>query len=297
MSDLDTIRRRTRSAEDMQTVVRTVKTMAAVNIRQYEAAVESLTEFTSTIQSGIAMLLQHADVPQSSNVHERSGAVVFGSDQGMCGQFNESIASFATEWSEEHFASPISFAAPPICVGHRAATALLNRGVEPVETMRLPGAATAITKSAHDLLPVIDEWRQSHSLDRVVLFHNRRRSASQTVPHARQLVPIRFDRLIRRVEKYGRGETSRCLPWWSIEIHKLFSSLIRQHLFSALFLSIAESLSAENASRIAAMQSAERSIRERLSELHSDFSQQRQNVITSELLDVVGGFVALSEQT
>jgi F-type H+-transporting ATPase subunit gamma len=56
-----------------------------------------------------------------------------------------------------------------------------------------------------------------------------------------------------------------------------------------------ESLAAENASRLAAMQAAERNIDERLRELIKRFNQQRQTAITSELLDIVSGFEALTE--
>ena len=57
---------------------------------------------------------------------------------------------------------------------------------------------------------------------------------------------------------------------------------------------MAESLSAENASRIASMQNAERNIEEQLEELKARFRHQRQQSITEELLDIVSGFEALS---
>jgi F-type H+-transporting ATPase subunit gamma len=75
---------------------------------------------------------------------------------------------------------------------------------------------------------------------------------------------------------------------------QLFSALIRQYLFVSLFRACAESLASENASRLAAMQGAERNIEERLEELQTQFHQQRQMTITEELLDIVAGFEALS---
>jgi F-type H+-transporting ATPase subunit gamma len=55
-----------------------------------------------------------------------------------------------------------------------------------------------------------------------------------------------------------------------------------------------ESLAAENASRMASMQAAERNIDERIQELIKRLNQQRQTAITSELLDIVSGFEALT---
>ena len=69
---------------------------------------------------------------------------------------------------------------------------------------------------------------------------------------------------------------------------------MRQSVFANMFLALAESLSAENAGRIAAMQSAEGNIEERLDELTQEFFRQRQAKITSELLDITSGFRAQS---
>jgi F-type H+-transporting ATPase subunit gamma len=75
----------------------------------------------------------------------------------------------------------------------------------------------------------------------------------------------------------------------------LFSRLVTQFLFVSLFRACAESLAGENASRIAAMQAAERNIDDRLQELRADYSRRRQTTITEELLDVVTGYEALTQ--
>ena len=73
--------------------------------------------------------------------------------------------------------------------------------------------------------------------------------------------------------------------------------MVRQYLFVSLFQACAESLASENASRIAAMQAAEKNIEERLEELQGQYNHLRQTAITEELLDVVTGFEALASQT
>jgi len=74
---------------------------------------------------------------------------------------------------------------------------------------------------------------------------------------------------------------------------RLLPALIRQHLFVLLHRALVESLTSENASRLASMQAAEKDIEERLVELHARYHDQRQNTITSELLDIVSGFEVL----
>jgi F-type H+-transporting ATPase subunit gamma len=82
-----------------------------------------------------------------------------------------------------------------------------------------------------------------------------------------------------------------------MEPQRLFSSLLRQYIFVSIFRACAESLASEYASRLAAMQAAEKNLEERLDEVTGRYRWLRQNVITSELLDVVAGFEALTGST
>lgn len=92
------------STQDLYSVVKTMKALAAVSIQQYERAVESLREYNRTVEMGFQILLREryfAGEPLSSNLREtinipetKLGAIIFGSDQGLCGQFNEQIAQY-----------------------------------------------------------------------------------------------------------------------------------------------------------------------------------------------------------
>ena len=70
--------------------------------------------------------------------------------------------------------------------------------------------------------------------------------------------------------------------------------LIREYLFVSLFRACAESLASENASRLAAMQRADKNIDELLEHLNGTFHRLRQSGIDEELFDVTSGFEALS---
>jgi F-type H+-transporting ATPase subunit gamma len=71
-------------------------------------------------------------------------------------------------------------------------------------------------------------------------------------------------------------------------------ALIREYLFVSLFRACAESLASENASRLAAMQRADKNIDELLEDLNRTFHRLRQSGIDEELFDVISGFEALS---
>ena len=340
MQTLETLKRSIRNADDLASVVRTMKTLAAVSIRQYETATESLSVYSRTIETGLKMVLSRltdaatatTSVPQGTTVCRNdafadkttvpasarrmpsvahgsinqgamesqkptlgvSGAIVFGSDQGMCGQFNEQIAHFTTA-SLSGKAGRDRQVNPVLCVGHRAADAVLNAGLQVERTFRQPGSAAGITSLVQDLLPAINKWREAYNIHRIQVFHNQRISASACRPHAMQLLPLHTSQL-RHHNRKGAPTANRSLPSWSMDTEILFSRLVKQFLFVSLFRACAESLAGENASRIAAMQAAERNIRDRLHDLRADYATRRQTTITEELLDVVTGFEALNSE-
>jgi len=71
-------------------------------------------------------------------------------------------------------------------------------------------------------------------------------------------------------------------------------ALVREYLFVSLFRACAESLASENASRLAAMQRADKNIDELLDDLNGTFQRLRQSSIDEELFEVISGFEALN---
>lgn len=95
MPTLETLRSKIDTATDLRSVVTTMKTLAAVSIRQYEEAVEALADYNRSIELGFHIVLRDpAFRVEPAETPRRTGAVVFGSDQGMCGQFNEEVVAF-----------------------------------------------------------------------------------------------------------------------------------------------------------------------------------------------------------
>jgi F-type H+-transporting ATPase subunit gamma len=84
--------------------------------------------------------------------------------------------------------------------------------------------------------------------------------------------------------------SGRSLPQFRMDPDRLMSWLVQQRLFVVIYRGLTEALASEHASRLAAMQAAERNIEERRDELQGLYRQRRQETITRELLDVVSGF-------
>jgi len=290
MPTLEGLRRQIDTATDLSSVVTTMKTRAAVSIHQYERAVEALADYNRTIEMGFRIVVR--DEPFAIERDETIGAtaaVVFGTDQGMCGQFNEAIVSFVNSQASQQHAPRRGTI---LAVGARAEGQLLDSGWSVEHTYSVPTSVSDITNLVQEMLPDFERLRTEEHIGRLLVFYNRRTSASSFEPRVLQLLPIDPGRFRRwRREPWD----SRSLPTFATERRRLLARLVRQYLFVSLFRACAESLSSENASRIAAMQAAEKNIEQRLDELQGSFNQLRQSAITEELLDVVTGFEALSK--
>jgi F-type H+-transporting ATPase subunit gamma len=290
MTTLESLRRQLETAGDLASIVSTMKTLAAVSIHQYERALEALEGYNQTIELGFQIVFQRCLERPPAGPQAKTLAVLFGTSQGMCGQFNERIAEF---FEQRACSRSPSVAGPIISVGDRLASLLRERNLNPVLHHETPSSVNDITDLVQRMLPQIEQIRSQQSLGRLVLFFNRRSSAATYQSTERQVLPVE-PRL--RSDWSSDAWKSRSLPQIAAEPEQLLSSLIQQHLFVALFTALAQSLASENASRISAMQAAEKNIGEKLDELRISFNQQRQTAITEELLDVVSGFEALKDK-
>ncbi len=291
---LELMRRRISTAEDLYGVVRVMKALAAASVRQYEAAVESLAEYNRTIEAGLQVALRNRPesiLPGMADGN-RQAVIVFGSDQGMCGAFNEQIATFTLErldaMGDERGDIEV------LAVGARVVGRLEDAGCQVIRRLPMPSSIAGVTPAVHELLLAVEELRFAGGIDQLQVIHHRPGAHTGSRPQILQLLPV--DRAWLDCLA-ARDWDSRSLPTFSMEWRELFSSLIRQHLFVALYRAFAESLASENASRLSSMQAAERNIESHLEKLELDYHQGRQESIQAELLDIVAGFETLMENS
>jgi len=293
METLESLASRIETTEDIHGIVRTMKALSAVSIRQYEAAMQALDLYGETVELGLSAVLRRRRPDlRRSPTGGAGAAIVFGSDRGLCGRFNERLADRVQ--AEVAAARRDGGSAPRLlAVGGRMATQLEARGVG-VETAHMqPGSAAGLTRAAQAILVEADRWRAEAGIGRIEVFHNRRAEGAEggaTEPVSAVLIPPPPETLRELAEREWPG---RSLPDFRMEAGALFSWLIRERLLIGVARAAAHSLAGEHAARLAAMQAAERNIEERLETLSARRRRTRQTSITSELLDIVGGVEAM----
>lgn len=295
METIESLKRKIEVSQELQEVVKTMKTIATVSIRQFDKAVASLRQFSHTIELGLQIAMR--GLPEERMQVQpvpgrRLGAVLFGSELGMCGQFNELLVSFALDkFNELQVAKPDRAI---IAVGARLVSRLEEAGEQVESYFPVPGSVAGITSQVQELLLKIEAWQSQKGIGQIMLFHHQLVSGVTYRPQAVRLLPIDMDWL----ESLGQKPwPSKVLPTYTLAWPRLIYALLGQHLFISLYRALAESLASENAARLAAMQAAEDNIEERLKELRLHYNQLRQSTITEELLDIVAGFEALTKNS
>jgi F-type H+-transporting ATPase subunit gamma len=290
MSDtLENLRRKIAGAGELDSVVRTMKVLAASSIGQYERAVEALVDYSRTVELGLSACFRESRPATGEDRARRAGigatgAIVVGSDQGLIGQFNDVLTEFALTSLQALPGEKRIWA-----VGERIRSRLSDGGLPPAGLFPVPTSVTAITPLVGQLLIAIERARGD--ISQVFVFHNRPLGSATYEPVSQRLLPLD--------EHWHRSFAQ--VPWptrYLAEVRggaqAVLETLIREYLFVTLYRTSAESLASENASRLAAMQRAEKNIGELLEDLRHTFHRLRQSVIDEELFDVVSGFEALS---
>ena len=291
MSDsVASLRQKIGSAEELESVVRTMKAMAASSIGQYENAVRSLDDYYRTVQLGLAACFREDNSLGVNPVIKQQNqtaiaAIVFGSDQGLVGQFNEVMVEYAVDTLEKLPGKNIVWA-----VGVRIQSRLAETHLQPMAGFTLPNSIHAITPLVGQILIELEAQREQGLIEQVYLFHNRPRTGSIYSPASQQLLPLDETWLHNLAEIHWPTQN---LPEVMNSREQTLRAMVREFLFVTLFRACAESLASENASRLAAMQRAEKNIVELQENLNRMFHRLRQSGIDEELFDVISGFEAL----
>ena len=287
------LQRKISSAGDLQSVVRSMKALSASSIGQYEKSVAALVDYYRTVELGLGSCLRER-TPTSYKVEANQdnkknlvSAVVFGSDQGLVGQFNQLLADYAVATLE-----PLPGKRQIWAVGDHMRACLVDTGLPLLGDLKMPSSVQMITALVGQIQLGLEANQSLDENSCVYIFYNRPKTGTLPEPTSQQLLPLDA--------KWAGGLVQVAWPTKTRpEViggeNPTMRALIREYVFISLFRACAQSLASENASRLAAMERADRNIDELLDTLQNKFHRLRQASIDEELFDVVSGFEALSK--
>jgi F-type H+-transporting ATPase subunit gamma len=303
MSDtLASLRRKIDGAGDLESVVRSMKALAAASIGQYEKAVLALIDYYRTVELGLRVACGEGRGASDLNQGPLSGPtrpsppptspsciIVFGSDQGLVGQFNDALAAFVAKALDG-----LPGEKKVWVIGERMHARLADAGLAPVGLFAVPTAVNAIAPLVGQILIKVETHPGKEGVGQLHIFHNSPRSGAAYEPVRQRLLPLDEKWRLRLAH----------LPWPTGNLPEVIGcqaqtlgALVHEYLFVSLFKACAESLASENASRLAAMQRAEKNIDEVIGTLNQKFRRLRQTSIDEELFDVLSGYESLSNET
>ncbi len=294
MDTLESLRNKSVSASDLKSVVRSMKAMAASNIAQYDMAVASLGDYFHTVALGFIAYLREQKIDaiyerkeSNKNKNQSICAIIFGSDQGLVGQFNDSMIAFV-----DSSLKTLTSKKDIWVIGERLQLLLSDAGLASNILYQVPNGVSEITTLIQKILVQIEDQYEKNNLEAFYIFHHQPKPGSGYEPVMQRLLP--FD------EKWRRDFTelhwpTNLMPQIAGGTKPTLLALIREYLFVSLFKACAESLASENSSRLEAMQRAEKNIDDLLDDLDKKYKRIRQSTIDEELFDVISGFEALKK--
>lgn len=294
MATLRELKGRIGSVASTEKITGAMKMISSAKMRKAEQALHRLVPFRSCIREIIANLLA-SDAEFTSPLTEsrevrRLVVVAFGSDDGLCGAYNANLIKYVVSHIDSVRAElgeglPVEL----FTVGSKIAKAASRlkhlAGVE-VRCFEGVDSKTEDATQVRDMLDSLIRRFSDGEIDRVDLAYMHYHSAGRQIPVAEPLLPVDPATLS------GEGAVASNKPYiYEPDATTIFRKLLPMHLLATLQDAFAENRASEQAARVMAMQAATDNAKKLLEQLQLEYNKLRQQSITTELLDIVGGQV------
>lgn len=300
---LQYLREKIGTARTLLGVVETMHGLAAVNIRRAEAAAQQASQYARTVHLALHAALQAESGSSGEGTPRfvareagpRPGPPTFlliATDMGLCGQFNERIVQYALALAERLGGGRdrMSPSARWIVVGLRGLERLQDGGAAIVDTLDAPGSVEAIPGAVTEAFLSLRPHVSKTDAGPLYVVSNRPGGGTHFVEGHLRLFPIDA----ARWRDLPPGES----PWPAVPMaapdpEAMLPHLIREQIYIDLFQAFVQSFAAENAARLASMKNATDNIDELLEDLQARYRRERQDAITTELMELLGGVEAV----
>ncbi len=256
-----------------------MKLVASSKLRKSQAHIESLRPYEQSFGEVLSALADHPVASaMSAPVNENApvAIVALSSNSSLCGAFNANVIRKALETASQY--EKVCF----IGIGKKIGDAIKRSGYELIEAHDDLIAKTAYDKSSGFARELMSRFSNGE-FSKIVIVYNHFHSTAIQIPQSEQFLPFSFEQIKRE------DELSEVDYLFEPQASEIASRLVPQLLCLKLFAAILDSEASEHAARTVAMQTATDNAEHLLSDLTLEYNKGRQQKITAEILDLVGG--------
>ncbi len=296
MATLKALKIRIGSVASSEKITGAMKMISSAKVHKNERALKQLLPFKNQIKSIMGHILEAGDNFNSPLTQEREvksvGVVVFGSDDGLCGAYNVNIFKKVLQEIEDlrtRYSKDVKITVFP--VGKKMAAACRRLSKYGIEARTLPGVDSKMEGEAvNDFTHKLREMFLDGSLDMVEVVYMKFHSISRQSLAIDALFPVSTSNLLEEGEKADRREENK-MYIFEPDPNSIFNEVLPMFVLSTMQEITIENRASEQAARVMAMQAANDNARKLQEELQLEFNKLRQQGITTELLDILGGQV------
>jgi len=285
MATLRDIQRRIRSVQSTQKITRAMKLVAAAKLRRAQERILAARPYANKMSELLGNLVSGADDAVHPLLEQRHGPrrqiVIITADKGLAGAFNSNILRRSIELIRESSVAELTL----VVVGRKARDFYRRRPYTIKRDMIGFWDRLAYSHAA-ELADFFMQEYLANEVDEVWLLYNEFRSVALQRPVRVQLLPI------PRTETAGTETVDYIYEPGPEEI---LGELLPRHVRMQVYRALMESLAGEYGARMTAMEAATSNAKEMIDVLTIQYNKARQEKITKELLDIVGGAEALKQ--
>lgn len=288
MATLRELKGRIGSVASSEKITGAMKMISSAKMHKSEGILRQLQPYRKQVETVIASLLNSDATFDSPLIEQREvkncAVIVWGSDDGLCGAYNANLA----KQLPEHIAAIKDRHGDNVgitiyAVGAKMVKALRRYSSESIALKQFPSVSSK-TEGAN-IIPFLDEvqnWFTNGIFDQINVLYMRYFSASRQRADYSTLLPVNIS--------IFNGTKQTAAPYiFEPDASTIFTTVIPMYLHAVTEDIFTENRASEQAARVMAMQSANDNARKLLDQLRLEYNKLRQQAITNELLDIVGG--------
>ncbi len=291
MANLRDIKKRINSVTSTKQITRTMEMVATAKIRKASerlTAAEPYSNAMLEMLAGVSSATEAGEFPLLDEHEEIQHAIiiVIASDRGLAGGFNSTVLHAAERRIAEYEARGI--ATELIFAGKKAASYFTYRGREAALSYSDLSADPTMAQ-AREIASYISEKYVTGETDEVVVIYNHARNAAEQDLHQETILPIDPSKFV--TEDGEEVEESEFI--FEPSAAAVLETLLPVYVVTMVYHALIDSAAAEQGARRRAMKSATDNATEIIATLQRSYNRARQDAITTEITEIVGGAAAL----